>query len=105
MKPTFQASPQARRSASQRPGGLAINNTPAIDWNFQHGLPNLRGNGSACYPDAATNPAAGFRRLSQSFLEAESKRSYAEAGAFILIIGLAVWPIAQAVQAAITLIK
>lgn len=56
--------------------------------------------------DATPNPAAAFRSLSQAFFDAESKRGYrTEAGAFIVIGVLAIWPIAQAIHAALTLLK
>ncbi|MBA3882463.1 MAG: hypothetical protein H0X73_07035 [Chthoniobacterales bacterium] len=104
MKPTFQSHP-ARHLASRRAFCSSINKIPVTDWNFQSTMPELRGHGSSFHP-RATNRGAAFRELSQSFLEAESKRTYrAEAGAFILIVGLAVWPIAQAVHAAMTLLK
>lgn len=104
MKPTVQNIRPVRRGDSQRQLGHSINNTPATDWSFQATAGDLRGHGS--FHPGTTNHAAAFRSLSQGFFDAESKRSYrAEAGAFIGLLALTVWPLAQAVQAAFTLLK
>lgn len=99
MKPTVQNVRPVRRGEAQRPAAHSIHHPPVTDWSFQPAAANLRGYGT-------TSPAAGFRRLSQGFFDGESKRNYrAEAGAFVVIIGLTLWPIAQAVHAAFALLK
>ena len=104
MKPTVQTLRPAHRGESQRPAAHSIINAPVTDWSFQPGSADLRAHGALFRTNA--NPAAAFRGLSQSFFDAESKRSYrAEAGAFVVLVTLAVWPIAQAVHAASALLK
>ncbi len=104
MKPTVQTLRPARRGESQRPAAHSIISSPVTDWSFQPASTNLSGHGT--FLPGTTNPAAGFRSLSQAFFDAESKRSYrAEAGVFVAMIALAVWPIAQAVHAAFSLLK
>jgi hypothetical protein len=104
MKPTVQTIRPVCRGEMPRPAAHSILNSPVTDWSFQPGAANLRGHGSIGH--GMTSPAAAFRGLSQGFFERESKRSYrAEAGAFVVIAGLAIWPIAQAVHAAFALLK
>ena len=104
MKPTVQTLRPARRGESQRPAAHSVISSPVTDWSFQPGSANFGGHRGLLH--GTPNPAAAFRGLSQAFFDAESKRSYrAEASAFVVIVGLAIWPIAQAVHAALTLLK
>ncbi|MDQ6626533.1 MAG: hypothetical protein M3Y69_10440 [Verrucomicrobiota bacterium] len=104
MKPTVQTLRPARRGESQRPAAHSVISSPVTDWSFQPGSANLVSHGT--FLPGAANSAAGFRGLSQAFFDAESKRSYrAEAGVFVAMIALAVWPIAQAAHAAFALLK
>ena len=104
MKPTVQILRPARRGESQRPAAHSILNSPVTDWSFQPAAANLGGHGT--FLPGKTSPVIGFRDVSQGYFGAESKRSYrVEAGVFVAMITLAVWPIAQAVHAASALLK
>ena len=102
MKPTSQIHRPARRSDSQRSFGHSINQTRATDWSFQPSSPDVNGRVASFHP----HPAEGFRALSHDFFAVESKISYRlEAGVFVLIAALALWPLVLAAQAAFALLK
>ncbi len=80
-------------------------NGPAFDWNFQSSAPVLRG-GAGSLHHANRVSLAGFRAMSSGFFEAEAKREYRlEAAGFAVLTALALWPIVQAAQALLDLIK
>ena len=101
MKPTFQVSGQTRRGESRRSLNHA-SKLPVTDCSFQVNAPEMRG-GS---PAFGSDKRPGLRGISESFFAGESKRNdRLEAAGFVIMIGMAVWPIALAVQAAFGLIK
>jgi hypothetical protein len=78
--------------------------SPAVDWNFQLPAPTFRG--GASYQRLGRIPFPAFRTISNSFFEAEAKREYRiEAAGFGVIVALAAWPMVQAAQALLDLIR
>ena len=105
MKPTFQSSRQTRLTECPRPLANA-SKSPVTDWEFQASAPETRGGSSSFRHEGQPAGIPSFHRLSERFIRDESKRdSRLEAGAFVVMIALAAWPIGLAVQAAITLAK
>lgn len=103
MKPTFEINRPGRSSGSS----AQISKRPITDWSFQTSAPVLRGGTTPFHPGVhhvALRP--GFHTLSQGFFAREAGReSRFEGAAFGLIVALAAWPIALAMQAALVLIK
>jgi len=105
MKTVFKTSRPARDGESRSSLDPQIQNTPAIDWNFQSSASALRG-GAGTFQRSSRASFAGFRAISNGFFEAEAKREFRiEAAAFGVIVALAVWPMVQAAQALLDLIK
>jgi len=100
MKPTYQITRQDRRAESQRSVGNPIT-SPRTDWSFQSSAPALRG---PSFRKKSGRPS--FLLLSEGVFGAESRReSRLEGVVFGVIVALAAWPIALAVQAAAVLIQ
>jgi hypothetical protein len=92
MKPITQISPS--RHASR--------NFPLTDYSFQ-ATADAKSSSSAVVP---AKKAPAFHELSSEFFGAETSRDYfAELVFFILIAGIAAWPIISAVVAIIRLIR
>lgn len=83
-----------------------ISQRPVTDWSFQTSTPTMRG-GSTARPGlhrVVLEPA--FHTLSQGFFSAEANReSRFEGALFGVIVALAAWPIALAMQAAAVLLN
>jgi len=92
MKPTPQISPKQHASR----------NFPLTDYSFQATVDAK--SGSSPVVPAKKTPA--FHKLSSEFFGAETSRDYfAELLFFILITGIAAWPIISAIVAIIRLIR
>ncbi len=105
MKPTFQASRPGRFS-ELRTTGFDSNKSLASDWSLQPSTPVIRGGSSFRSKPEGSPLAPRFWTLSQGFIEAEAKREYRfEAVLFGVIVALAAWPIALALQAAAQLVR
>lgn len=102
MKPTFQTG-RPVRTGELRPGGHYISNSPVTDWSYQAGHRGIGGDGGSA---SFHHDGSGFRHLSQDYFEDENKRDYRlEAGAFVIIVALAVWPMVITAQAVVDLLK
>lgn len=100
MKPTFQTSRPARHNDDSRPVQIHYAHAPITDWSFQAPNIEIRGGGSASFPEPS------FHTLSDDFFAAEAKKeSRIEGAVFALIVAIAAWPIALAAQAAFALMK
>jgi hypothetical protein len=92
MKPTLRISP----------GQHASRSFPLTDYSFQATV-DAKSGSSAVVP-AKKTPA--FHKLSSEFFGAETSRDYfAELLFFILIAGIAAWPIISAIIAVIRMIR
>lgn len=89
-----------------RPSTLQISSRPITEWSFQLSAPNLRGGSAPFLPGGNRALRPAFHTLSQGFFSAEANReSRFEGALFGVIVALAAWPIALAVQAATVLLK
>jgi hypothetical protein len=80
----------------------ASRNFPLTDYSFQATV-DAKSNSSAVVP---TKKAPAFHKLSSEFFGAETSRDYfAELLFFILIAGLAAWPIISAIIAVVRLLR
>ena len=92
MKPIPQISPKQHASR----------NFPLTDYSFQATV-DAKSSSSAVVP---AKRAPAFHKISSEFFGAETSRDYiAELLFFILIAGLAAWPIISAIVAIIRLIR
>ena len=92
MKPTPQISPSPHASR----------NLPLTDYSFQT-TADTKSSSSAIVPETK---APAFHKLSSEFFGAETSRDYfAELLFFILIAGLAAWPIISAIIAVVRLLR
>jgi hypothetical protein len=92
MKPTIQISPSQHASRSY----------PLTDYSFQ-ATADAKSSSSAVVP---AKKAPAFHKLSSEFFGAETSRDYfAELLFFILIAGLAAWPIISAIVAMIRMVR
>ena len=92
MKPIPQISPKQHASR----------NFPVTDYSFQATV-DAKASSAAVRP---ATKAPAFHKLSSEFFGAETSREYlAELLFFILITGIAAWPIVSAVVAMIRLIR
>lgn len=84
-----------------------VSNRPITDWAFQPVGTDLRGGSLPFHPGASrVSFRPGFHTLSQGFFSAEANtESRVEGAVFGLMVVLAAWPIALAVQAAATLLR
>ena len=107
MKPTIQTGRLSRSSDSSSLNSK-INHGPKTDWSYQVSSLHLRGSNPPFHP--GTQPSSSlrpsFHALSQGFFTSEAGReSRFEGALFGVIVALAVWPIAIAIQAATVLVK
>jgi hypothetical protein len=92
MKPTPQISPNQHASRS----------FPLTDFNFQ-ATADAKSSSSPVRP---ATKAPGFHRLSSEYFGAETSRNYfAEFLFFILIAGIAAWPVMSSIVAVVRMIR
>ena len=92
MKPIHQISPSQHASR----------NFPLTDYSF-HATVDAKSGSSAVVP---AKKAPAFHKISSEFFGAETSRDYfAELLCFILIAGLAAWPIISAIVAMIRMVR
>ena len=83
-------------------GQHASRNSPLTDYSFQATV-DAKSGSSAVVP---AKKAPAFHKLSSEFFGAETSRDYfAELLFFILIAGIAAWPIISAIVAVIRLLR
>jgi hypothetical protein len=102
MKPTLQINHKQCGSRRDNREGRSRPSFPLTDYNY-HPTAETQMSSSAGRP-ATKSPA--FHKLSSEFLGAETSRDYiAELLFFILITGIAVWPIMSMLIAVIRMIR
>jgi hypothetical protein len=102
MKPTLQINHNQRGSPRDNRVGRSHQSFPLTDYNF-HPTAETQVNSSAGWP--ATNSPA-FYKLSSEFLGTERSRDYvAELLFFILIAGIAAWPLISMLIAVTRMIR
>src|SRR6058998_1167681 len=102
MKPILQTNHKQRGSRRDNRVRRGHQSFPLTDYNY-HPTAETQANSSARWP-AAKSP--GFHKLSSEFFGAETSRHYvAELLFFILITGLAAWPIMSMLIAVIRMIR
>ena len=102
MKPILEINHEQRGSPRDNGAGYNHQSFPLTDYNY-HPTAETQVNSSAGWP-ATKSPA--FHKLSSEFLGAETSRDYiAELLFFILITGLAAWPIMSMLIAVIRMIR
>ena len=102
MKPTFQIKHKQRGSPRDNRVGHSHQSFPFTDYNYRPRA-EAQVNTSAGWP-ATKSPA--FYKLSSEFLGAERSWDYvAELSFFILIIGIAAWPIMSMLIAVVRMIR
>jgi hypothetical protein len=102
MKPILQINHKQRGSRRDNRGGRSHQSFPLTDYNYRPTAETQAGS-SAGQP--ATKPPA-FHKLSSQFLGTETSRDYiTELSFFILITGLAAWPVMSMLIAVIRMIR
>ena len=102
MKPILQINDKQRRSRRDNRARLSHQSFPLTDYNY-HPTTESQVNSSARWR-ATKSPA--FHKLSSEFLGAETSRDYvAELLFFILITGLAAWPVMSMLIAVVRMIR
>ena len=102
MKPIPQISPSQRGSRRDNRAQRGHRSFPLTDYSFQ-ATADAKSSSAAVRP---ATKAPAFHKLSSEFFGAETSREYlAELLFFILITGIAAWPIVSAVVAIIRLIR
>src|SRR5216117_597323 len=102
MKPILQISQKQRRSRRDNRARRSRQSLPLTDYNY-HPTAETQVNSSAGWP-ATKSPA--FHKLSSEFLGGETSRDYvAELLFFVLITGVAAWPVVSMLIAVIRLIR
>ena len=102
MKPILQISQKQRRSRRDNRARRSRQSLPLTDYNY-HPTAETQVNSSAGWP-ATKSPA--FHKLSSEFFGAETSRDYvAELLFFVLITGVAAWPVVSMLIAVIRLIR
>jgi hypothetical protein len=101
MKPTFQINRRARRGESQRPSAPSVRNAPATDWSYQSGAELRGGTTPAASLNEARPAQRGLYALTQGLYETQTKwEDRVESIGLCVVIGLASWPIMQAIYIA-----
>lgn len=105
MKSTSPITKQPKHSDQEKSCRAPRQNSPLTDYSFQPTSSELHAASSGRrMPRPAIGPA--FRDLSDQFLGAETKRSYAvEAAFFAIIVAVSAWPIASMVHALSQLLR
>src|SRR5881409_2034849 len=102
MKPTLQINHKRRGSPRDNRVGRSHQSFPLTDYNYRP-TPETQMGFSADQP-ATKSPA--FHKLSSEFLGAERSRDYvAELLFFVLITGIAAWPVMSMLIAVIRMIR
>ena len=102
MKPILQINHKQRGSPRDNRAGRNHQSFPLTDYNYRP-TPETQVSSSAGWP-ATKSPA--FHKLSSEFLGAETSRDYlAELLFFVLITGVAAWPIMSMLIAVIRMIR
>ena len=102
MKPTLQINHKQRGSRRDNRAGRSHQSFPLTDYNYR---PTAESQVSSSAGRPATKSPA-FHKLSSEFLGAETSRDYiAELLFFILITGVAAWPIMSMLIAVIRMIR
>ncbi len=102
MKPILQINHKQRGSRRDNRPGRSHKSFPLADYNY-HPTAENQVNSSALW---RTTKSPAFHKLSSEFLGAETSRDFvAELLFFILITGLAAWPIMSMLIAVIRLIR
>ena len=102
MKPILQTNHKQRGSRRDNRLGRGHQSFPLTDYNY-HPTAETQVNSSARWR-ATKSPA--FHKLSSEFLGAEASRDYvAELLFFLLIIGIAAWPVMSMLIAVIRMIR
>ena len=102
MKPILQINHKQRGSRRDNRAGRNHQSFPLTDYNYRP-TPETQVSSSAGWP-ATKSPA--FHKLSSKFLGAETSRDYvAELLFFILITGIAAWPVMSMLIAVIRMIR
>jgi hypothetical protein len=105
MKSTSPITIQPKHSDQEKACGARRLHLPLTDYSFQPTASELHtASAGRRMPRPAVGPA--FRDLSDQFLGAETKRSYAvEAAFFAIIVVVSAWPIASMVHALSQLLR
>ena len=102
MKPILQINHKQRRSRRDNRARLSHKSFPLTDYNY-HPTAETQANSSVGWR-ATKSPA--FHKISSEFLGGETSRDYlAELLFFIVITGLAAWPIMSMLIAVIRMIR
>lgn len=102
MKPTFEINDKQRRSRRDNRAPRSHQRFPITDYNYRPGAETQL---SSVVGRPATK-APAFHKLSSEFLGAETSRDYvAELLFFILITGIAAWPIMSMLIAVVRMIR
>ena len=102
MKPLVPINHKEHSSASDNRAGCSRHSFPLTDYNY-HSTAETKVSSSAVRP-ITRSPA--FHKLSSEFFGAETSRDYvAELLFFILITGIAAWPVVTMLIAVIRLIR
>ena len=106
MKPTIQITTQPKRSDREK-SPIARPQSHRTDYSFKPSSDELRAAGTGNTTQTSLPVIApAFRNLSNEFLGAETKRSYAvEAAFFVIIVAVSAWPIASMVRALMHLLR
>jgi hypothetical protein len=102
MKPILQIDHKQRRSRRDNRSGRGHQSFPLTDYNYR---PTAETQLSSSAGRLATK-APAFHKLSSEFFGAETSRDYvAELLFFLLIIGIAAWPVMSMLIAVIRMIR
>ena len=102
MKPILQINHKQRRSRRDNRARRRYQSFPLTDYNYR---PTAEAEASSLAGRPATK-APAFHELSSEFLGAETSRDYlAELLFFVLIIGLAAWPVVSMLIAVVRMIR
>jgi hypothetical protein len=102
MKPILQINHKQRGSRRDKRAWPGHQSFPLTDYNYR---PTAEAEGSSLAGRPATK-APAFHKLSSKFFGAETSRDYvAELSFFVLITGIAAWPIMSMLIAVIRMIR
>jgi hypothetical protein len=102
MKPILQINHKQCRSRRDNRAGHSHQNLPLTDYNY-HPTAESQVNSSARW---RTTKSPAFHKLSSEFLGGETSRDYvAELLFFVLITGIAAWPVMSMLIAVIRMIR
>ena len=103
MKPILQINHKQRRSRRDNRARRRYQSFPLTDYNYR---PTSEAAEAIPTADRQTIESSGFYKLSSEFLAAETSRDYvAELSFFVLITGIAAWPIVSMLIAVVRMIR